>query len=327
MKFRTEISIPPNQWKISHSMRGIAVGSCFTSYIGNALQQAKFPIMVHPFGTVYNPISIAQSFNLLFEKQHISENDIVQNQGIFSSFLLHSSFSARSKQAVINAYYTRVQEFKAKFQPLDYAIISLGTAWVYEYCKTGDVVSNCHKFPASDFTHRRLTVAEIEKTLEELVQTIREHSPTCRIIFTISPIRHWKNGAHENQISKSLLFVALESFMQHTKNTYYFPAYELVIDELRDYRFYADDMLHPNTMAVQYIQKAFSNCYFSEETQALVHEIEAIHKAQNHKPYHADSEEYAKFLRAHATHTTRLQTQYPHLDFSEELQFFTKSQK
>ena len=303
-------------------MRGIAIGSCFTSYIGSALERVKFPIMVHPFGTVYNPISIAQSFDVLFEKRQIRENDLIENQGVFTSFALHGSFSALSKQAVINACDTRIATYRTKFHPLDYVIISLGTAWVYEYCKTGEIVSNCHKFPASHFTRRRLTVPEIEHTLRELIQSIREQSPACTIIFTVSPIRHWKDGAHENQISKSLLFVALELLMQQTENTLYFPAYEIIMDELRDYRFYADDMLHPNNTAVKYIQNAFETCFFSEETRALVREIETIHTAQQHKPYHSESKEYAKFLKAHATLTEQLQAAHPYLDFSGELRFW-----
>lgn len=322
MQFRTGIDIPKSPWHITHNMRGIAIGSCFTSYIGEALAQAKFPILVHPFGTVYNPVSIAQSFEVLFGKTTITEHDLVQNAGVWTSFLLHGSYSHIHKQDVIAAYKNRISEYTTSHAPLDYVIISLGTAWVYEYAETGAIVSNCHKFPASAFHRKRLCVNETKDALRTCIALIREQSPTCKILYTISPIRHWKDGAHENQVSKSILFVALEEVMKDIPDVYYFPAYEIVMDELRDYRFYAEDMLHPNTTAVSYIYDRFCNTYFSDQTKQITAQILDIQKAMQHKPYHPASEEFVKFKRVYSSKTQNLANIYPWLDVTEETAYF-----
>ncbi|MDA3881958.1 MAG: GSCFA domain-containing protein [Bacteroidales bacterium] len=322
MKFRTEIAIPESSWKIDHSSKGIAIGSCFTDYIGNMLYNAKFPISVNPFGTVYNPVSIANSCNLLCNKIQLSKSDLLLNNDLWTSFFLHSSFSAESQETVLSNSTSHISETQ-KLQPVDYALITLGTARVYVYKKSGEIVSNCHKFPAGDFIRKRLSVSETESSLKEIIRTIRTQAPDCRIIFTISPIRHWKDGAHENQLSKSTLFLALESILLHEKNTHYFPAYEILMDELRDYRFYAEDMLHPDTSAIQYIQEKFCNTYLSEETQIFQEKIKDIHRAMKHRPFHPKSTEYKKFIEASIRKIEEIQKQNPGLDFSEELTFFS----
>ncbi|MFO7869260.1 MAG: GSCFA domain-containing protein [Bacteroidales bacterium] len=322
MKFRTEIAIPESSWKIDHSTKGIAIGSCFTDYIGNMLHTAKFPISVNPFGTVYNPASIANSFELLYGSTQIDKSDVILNAGLWTSFYLHSSFSAESPEKVLANSASRIAETQ-KLQPIDYALITLGTAWVYVYKKSGKIVSNCHKFPAGEFTRKRLSVAETETSLTEIIRTIRTESPECRIIFTISPIRHWKDGAHENQVSKSTLFLAIDTILSEEKNIHYFPAYEILMDELRDYRFYAEDMLHPNATAVQYIQEQFCKTYFSHKTRIIQGKIEAILRAMQHRPFHTKSTEYKKFIETSIHKIEEIQKQNPTIDVSKELRYFS----
>ncbi|MFW5852142.1 MAG: GSCFA domain-containing protein, partial [Bacteroidota bacterium] len=199
---------------------------------------------------------------------------------------------------------------------------TLGTVRVYVYKKSGEIVSNCHKFPAGEFSRKRLTVSETEASLKGIIKTIRTQAPNCRIIFTISPIRHWKDGAHENQISKSTLFLAVESILSEENRIHYFPAYEILMDELRDYRFYAEDMLHPNFTAVQYIQEQFCKTYISEETRILQHKIEDIYRAMKHKAFHPKSTEYKKFIVANIRKIEDIQKENPKLDCSKELEYF-----
>jgi hypothetical protein len=191
------------------------------------------------------------------------------------------------------------------------------------YTKSGEIVSNCHKFPAGEFTRKRLSVAETEASLTGIIKTIRTQSPECKIIFTISPIRHWKDGAHENQVSKSTLFLAIETILSKEKNIHYFPAYEILMDELRDYRFYADDMLHPNATAVQYIQEQFSKTYLSHETRILQKKIEDIRRAMHHRPFHTKSIEYKKFIETSIHKIEEIQKQNSTIDVSKELRYFS----
>lgn len=294
MKFRTEIEVPKSEYEITHSMQGLSVGSCFTSYIGLRLKYDKFPILVNPFGTVFNPISIANSLDLLTKTQKVTESDLIENAGVWTSFKLHGSFSSVSKQGVLQKYKKQLEEFQ-NLSKIDYTIITLGTSWVYEYVKTQELVSNCHKFPAKDFYRYRLSVEQVQTALNQIVLKLLGLNPRAKIIFTISPIRHWKDGAYENQLSKSTLFLAVDEVIKEHACAEYFPAYELVMDDLRDYRFYEQDMLHPNVQAISYIQDKFYATYFSDETKQLIESIREVSRGLNHIAFNPDSAEHKKF--------------------------------
>ena len=319
MKFRTEIQIPASDFKLSHFHRGITIGSCFTTYIGDTLYNAKFPILVNPLGTVYNPVSIAQSLDILTGKRTIEKQDLFFDQGVWQSYLLHSSFSAVTEQEVLHKCNAVQQTFAAQYSPLDYCILSLGTSWVYEYIRTKEIVNNCHKTPALQFTRKRLSVAEIVDVLEQIIADLHHQNPALHIIFTVSPIRHWKDGAYENQISKSALFIAIDDIISRTPNTQYFGAYELLMDDLRDYRYYEQDMLHPNSQAIDYIWNKFSDTYFTKETKELITKITSLRKAIEHRPFNTNSADYSKFIAQHIALCTQLQKEYPWIDLQQEI--------
>lgn len=316
MQFKTTIDVPHSAFEISHSQTGMSVGSCFSTNIGNRLHNAKFPILVNPLGTIYNPVSIANTIDLLFGAKSMDEQQFFYANGVWQSYFLHTSFSSVSKDEVLQKFQSVKDEFQNKFKSLDYVIVTLGTAWVYELKSSKQIVNNCHKTPASQFNRKRLSVEECVLVLKESIEKLRNVNPNLHVIFTVSPIRHWKDGAHENQVSKSTLFLAIEELQNSEQNISYFPAYELLMDDLRDYRFYADDMLHPSDVAIEYIWEKFSETYFSKETKDVIKRIEFIRKALEHKPFNAESEEYQSFLAKTKAEMEVLQKKYNWLDWS-----------
>lgn len=323
MQFKTTIDIPHSTFEISHAQKGMAIGSCFTTNIGNRLQAAKFPILVNPLGTVYNPVSVTQTIDLLLGEIPFDEQQIFYANDVWQSYYLHTSFSSVEKQDVLLAFNDVRNLFLEKFQNINYLILTLGTAWVYELKENGQIVNNCHKTPASQFNRRKLSVEECISILGKSIARLRKHNPNLHVIFTVSPIRHWKDGAHENQVSKATLFLAIDELQKSTENISYFPAYELLMDDLRDYRFYDEDMLHPSATAVEYIWEKFTETYFSKQTIDLISQIGSIHKAIEHRPFNTQSQSYKTFLQTNLTHCEKLAAEHPELDFSEETAFFT----
>lgn len=316
MQFKTTIDVPHSAFEISHAQKGMSVGSCFSTNIGSRLHNAKFPILVNPLGTIYNPVSIANTIDLLLGTKAFDEQQIFFANGVWQSYYLHTSFSSVTKDEVLRKFQAVKEDFQQNFKSLDYVILTLGTAWVYELKSSKQIVNNCHKTPASQFNRRRLSVAECVSVLKHAIEQLRNENPNLHVIFTVSPIRHWKDGAHENQVSKSTLFLAIEELQNSLQNISYFPAYELLIDDLRDYRFYADDMLHPSDFAVEYIWEKFSETYFSKETKDVIKQIDSIQKALEHKPFNAESEDYKLFLEKTKAEIEILQKRYNWLDWS-----------
>lgn len=315
MQFKTTIDVPHASFEISHAHKGMAIGSCFTTNIGNRLLAAKFPILVNPLGTVYNPVSIAQTIDLLLGEIPFDEQQIFFANDVWQSYYLHTSFSSVEKHEVIQSFNKVKNEFSEKFQSIDYLFLTLGTAWVYELNETKQIVNNCHKTPSSQFTRKKLSVEECVTVLERAIQKLQNINPNLQVIFTVSPIRHWKDGAHENQVSKATLFLAIDSLQKSMRNIGYFPAYELLMDDLRDYRFYDEDMLHPSATAVEYIWEIFSKTYFSKETTDLISKIEAIKKAINHRPFNSESPEYKLFIAKTKEQCRKIESQYPFIQF------------
>ncbi len=272
--FQTKVEIPVSKEKISYEDKIMTLGSCFAQNIGLKLQEVWFNTNINPFGVLYNPVSIQKSIELLLENKIFTEKDLIENRGLWQSFLHSSLFSDVTAQkclAKINERYQRASHFLIH---ADFLLITYGTAWVFEEKKTGNVVSNCHKLPAKHFVRRRLTVEQIVNDYSELIAKLQQLFPKMKLIFSVSPIRHWKDGAHENNLSKSILLLAIDELQLIFPQVQYFPAYEIQMDELRDYRFYAADMLHPSDVAVDYIWKCFSDTYFDEVTQKIKKELE-----------------------------------------------------
>ena len=297
MKFRTEIEIKKALFDINHKSKIMFLGSCFTENIGRILEKAKFKVDINPFGILYNPLSVKKSLEILLNNQTFVEDDLVKRDDVWHSFSHHSRFSGLKKTEVLENINTQLAISSEFLRDADYLFITFGTAWTYFLNKNNEVASNCHKFPANDFTRKLITIDFIVSEMNLILEKLLLQNKNLKIIFTVSPVRHWKDGANGNQISKATLLLAIESLKKQCENISYFPSYELVIDDLRDYRFYADDMLHPNNLAVEYIKEKFADCYFSDSTKEINKEIEAILRAKAHRPFNPNSENHQRFLQ------------------------------
>ncbi len=293
----TLVDIPHAKKEIGYNDPIVSIGSCFADNITQRLQSAFFQVSSNPFGTLYNPQSIANCLQLLQRAKDSSVDEvmggipIVEHGGLWHSMMHHGSFSSSNKDVLLQRVRESITSGVEQLEQAKVVIITLGTAWVYE--QDGKVVSNCHKIPARKFNRRCMRVEEIEEVYREVLQL-----PLLRgkhIIFTVSPIRHQKDGMHSNQISKSVLLLAIEQLGNLNLELDYFPSYEIVLDELRDYRFYADDMLHPSAKAVDYIWERFKQTYFSKETMEDVVGLQRLYAELHHTPLHPETEEYRRF--------------------------------
>ncbi|MDR0542718.1 MAG: GSCFA domain-containing protein [Dysgonamonadaceae bacterium] len=283
MKFRTEITLPPAGFTVSHSDKILTTGSCFTENLSERMIRAGFTVNAHPFGIVYNPESAAKGLLELIDRKVYTEDDLLLHEGVYHSFSHHSRFSGRDSVAVLDKINTAVAFSSDFLRQATLLIVTFGTANVYRRVSTGQAVSNCHKLPAREFEEKRLTVERITALWTGLIRELQALNPDLRILFTVSPIRYRKDGAHANQLSKAVLLLAVNELIQLHSSCSYFPAYEIVLDDLRDYRFYADDLAHPNSQAVDYIWEKFGDAYFNQTTKDLIREYEKEYKRTNHR--------------------------------------------
>lgn len=282
---------------LSHHDAAMTFGSCFSDSIGQRMQAMALNVTVNPFGTLYNPLSIAQALNRLHEGTPFTTDELFEHNGLWHSFMHHSRFSGSDQQLVLCGINQEFEQAATLLQQCKTIFITFGTAWVYRLAERGTVVANCHKLPEKQFTRTLLTVEEIVNRIVPTIEALRQGNPNLHIVFTVSPIRHLRDGAHGNQISKATLLLAVDKLCRSVENTSYFPAYEIMLDELRDYRFYADDMVHPSPLAVEYIWQQFSELYLSEKTRALFPRIEKLRKLTQHRPFNTQSSEYAHYLQ------------------------------
>ena len=311
--FRTPIEIPSSPFRISYSDHIMTLGSCFAENMGKKMSEVYFEIDVNPFGVLYNPVSIRNSIELLLQNKPFTTEDIFEDHSLWLSLSHSSLFSDSSQEGCLNKINARLVPAGKLLRKTDFLLITFGTAWVFEEKKSGRVVSNCHKLPASRFVHRRLTVEEIVSDFSELLLKLHTQLPSLGIIFSVSPIRHWKDGAHENTLSKSILHLAIDALQKQFNNVHYFPAYEIQLDELRDYRFYAADMQHPSEVAADYIWERFCNTYFSTDTLVIKKRLEQLSTDLAHRPLHPDSVEYNNFLDKLKQRKAEIKADYPFL--------------
>lgn len=297
MEFRTFVKCEPSVCQLDYDNSMLLMGSCFTENIGQKLKYFRFRTEINPCGIVYNPLSVANVLKMLEEGRRFTEKDLWENQGKWVSFYHHGSFAALGKEECLQGINTRLAQAVAFLKQTDYLLITFGTAWVYRHRATGIIVSNCHKFPGTDFERFRLSAEEIVQLYQPLLAGLRERNPRLKVIFTVSPIRHWKDGAHANQVSKAILLLATEALCRYVPQTYYFPAYEILMDELRDYRFYADDMLHPSSVAIEYIWEKFRDTWIAPRIYDLMRRIDKLNKSLAHRPFLAESAEYLNFKK------------------------------
>lgn len=325
-EFRTIVDIEESNKKIKYGDNILFIGSCFAENIGNKLFRNKFKSLINPFGIVYNPVSVANTLLAIIENKRFSEKDLVYNN-TWNSFYHHSRFSNDSMEDCLKNINESSTESLNFLKETDYLIITFGTSWVYEYLKTGNIVSNCHKLPAKNFKRYRLKVDYIVSLYSDLINKIRNINPNIKIVFTVSPVRHWKDGAHGNQLSKAVLQLAVDSIVSNFNNTWYFPSYEIMMDDLRDYRFYASDMIHIADEAIDYIWRKFIETFIDNKSQSIMGRIDKINKALSHRPFSANSDSYIDFLIVQLNKIEQLEKECEYLDFSEEKKYIEEKTK
>lgn len=322
MDFRTEVHTPPTDLRIDYRSGSLLMGSCFTESIGSKMQEMHFPADVNPFGICYNPSSVSRNLWTLFDGRELKKPDLHHHNDLWFSFDHHGEFSHPDPDTCLKSINDRIQTSHEKLKTTGNLILTWGTAWVFVHRDTTNVVSNCHKVPAEKFQRYLLTVTQIVDTYTKLFARIQKELPDLKVILTVSPVRHWNDGAEMNTVSKSTLAIAAYQLSQRFSYCEYFPAYEIAMDDLRDYRFYGDDLVHPNSQMVSYIWEKFSGAYFDAETRTISANLQKIVAARNHRPFHPESKQYLDFCRKQIESITRIKDKYPFLALHDLEQFF-----
>ncbi len=322
MELRTTFPIGPSKDKISYNDPVMFIGSCFATSIGKKFETGCMPVMINPSGTVYNPESVLRTLDNIISRRQFVPDDLYNHDGRWISFDHYTEFSSSDRDELlgrINLSNLQASEFISGAR---FLFITFGTARVYRLRHSGNIVSNCHRLQASSFTNELLGVDHIAGVWSERLNLLNKLNPQLKVIFTISPVRHWKDGPHGNQVSKSVLFLAVEKLLEHPSRPSYFPAYEIVMDDLRDYRYYADDMLHLTETAVDYIWDAFCRCYFDGSTAGLWREVEKISRAVSHRIQSGERNEIRKFSENILSRIDRLVSENPGLDLTKARDHF-----
>ena len=316
MQFTTKISIQKNHFPINYDSKILLLGSCFAENIGRKFEYFKFQSTTNPFGIIFNSVSLEKLIRRAVENKMFTENDIFFHNDLWHCFEVHSELSNSDKEEFLSNLNSVLESTHRNITSLTHCIITLGTSWVYRNIKTNEIVANCHKVPLKEFTKELLSIQQIEESLESIISLVHSVNPNCKFIFTVSPVRHIKDGFVENTLSKAHLITALhKTITHHPSPISYFPSYEIMMDELRDYRFYAEDMLHPNPTAIAYIWEQFVNSTISEESKSIMIAIESIQKSLAHNPFNPNSESHQTFLKHLEVKIKKLQTSNPNLKF------------
>ena len=291
------------------------LGSCFVENIGEKLEYYKFQSIINPFGILFHPLAIENLItNAINDKNYIEDDVFFQNEQ-WHCFEAHSKLSHPSKNSLLSALNSKVKITQQYIESSTHIIITLGTAWVYRHIETDAVVANCHKVPQKKFLKELLSVEEILESLNATVALIKRENPRISILFTVSPVRHIKDGFIENTQSKAHLIAAIHQMVSPRDQVFYFPSYEIMMDELRDYRFYNEDMLHPNTTAINYIWEKFQQVWISSEAFKTMDEVDDVQKGLQHKPFNPNSNEHQKFLQKLEAKAKVLQSRFSHIKF------------
>ena len=330
MDFFAPIRIPPLENPVRYGDRILLVGSCFTEHIGNSLQELKFSVLQNPHGILFDPASVCRSLVSYIEPALYKEDDLFQLNEVWNSWQHHSRFSAVSREKALAAINNSQQEAHRFLKQADWLIITLGSAWNYQLTDlsagpAGEGVANCHRAPAQWFRKQLMPINEIAVRLEECTARLKSFNPRLRIIYTISPVRHLRDGVVENNRSKARLIEAVHQQLGRFDGQYYFPAYELVIDVLRDYRFYDIDLAHPNYAATRFVLEHFSQACISDESRALMDEVKKLVTARKHRAFQPDTGAHRDFMRLQLEKAVSLKEQYSFLDLDEEIRYFSRT--
>lgn len=312
LKFRTEVAVRPVDHKISHRSHIVTVGSCFSDEVGSRLRDRLFDVTVNPAGTLYNPMSIAQALDAMMAGRVYTAADIVNRDGLWHSFDHHSRFSSADPDECLRSINGAMLEGREALRVCTHLFVTFGTAWVYT--RSSRVVANCHKFPSTDFIRKRASADDIAAIWHPLLGRLRDFNPDMHVVFTVSPIRHLADGAHGNQLSKATLQLAVDAIMECAVTPVeYFPAYELVLDDLRDYRFFASDLTHPSDMAVDYVYDKLAEMFFTPHTLQASVEAEKAVRLLAHRPLSCDPDSMARHEAQIKRKIESLLTAYPEM--------------
>jgi GSCFA family len=322
MQFRTIVTPEKPTFEITYDTRLFSIGSCFADNMAEKLKRYKFNIVSNPFDVLYNPASIFQSLKQITGGHVFQPEDLFEYQGQWHSFAHHSKFSDKNKDEVLNQINSRIEFAGHQLSDAGILIITFGTAWVYLLRNENKLVANCHKLPHEKFERRLLEVEAIVSEFGETLNTIKKRNPGIKVVLSVSPIRHLKDGAAMNNRSKARLIEAVHSIIDNNEGVYYFPAYEIVMDELRDYRFYEENMTHPNRVAINYIWENFISSFMDSKTKALMNKVEKISRAFGHKILFPESKQTRAFAEKQLGEISSLHQHFADLDFTVETTYF-----
>lgn len=324
MQFTTKIPVQKSSFPIDYDSKIMLLGSCFAENIGKKFSYFKYQATTNPFGIIFNAVSLEKLIRRVVENKKFTENDIFFHNELWHCYEVHSELSNPDKDLFLSHLNSILESTHRHIAALTHCIITLGTSWVYSNIETHEIVANCHKVPQKQFTKELLSIEQTEKSLQNIILLIHSVNPNCHFIFTVSPVRHIKDGFIENTLSKAHLIAAIHSILNKkfstslevtNQNRNYFPSYEIMMDELRDYRFYAEDMLHPNQTAIDYIWLRFYEHYISESVFGLMNEIGSIQKGLAHRPFNPNTESHQKFLAQLNLKIETIKKKLPHVSF------------
>ncbi|TMM52188.1 GSCFA domain-containing protein [Maribacter algarum] len=318
MKLQTQIPFTRAQNQIGYESQLLILGSCFAENIGDKLDYFKFQSLQNPFGILFHPLAIEKLISKAVKSEIYSEKDIFFLNERWHCFDSHSDLSNSSKKELLEELNSGLEKTYQQITKATHVLITLGTAWVYQNIETDTVVTNCHKVPQKEFSKELLSTEEIQNSLENAIQCVQSVNQNAKFIFTVSPVRHLKDGFVENQRSKAHLISAIHQIMETSyflPRTSYFESYELVMDELRDYRFYEADMIHPNQIAIDYIWEKFKEVWISLTAYTTMEKVDTVQKGLQHRPYNPDSGQHQSFMKSLERKITYLQEEYPFMKF------------
>jgi len=316
MKLITEVELPGYPFQLDHRSHILMMGSCFTEEIGRILGEYLFPVCINPFGVTYNPASVLNGLNAITEKVAYEAGDLHHYNGLWISFDHYTRFSHPDREEALQKINRKLHEAKKIVEDAQALVITWGTAWIYRHIKSDRVVNNCHKIPAREFSRSRLTPNQVIKLYEPFISSLISTRPDLQFIFTVSPVRHWKDGAHGNQLSKAVLLLAADELVQaFPRNCSYFPSYEIVMDELRDYRYYGSDLVHTNELATRYIWEKFSKVLIHKRSLQIIQELDPLLRMKAHCPFRSEGISYEKWMKQLNELQQNLQQKYPELSW------------
>jgi hypothetical protein len=324
MDFHLQFPIADFPGKVNYSHLLLFMGSCFAENISETMCEYKFNALINPHGILYNPTNISTSLRRYINNELITENELFFANECWNSWEHHSRFSHTDKENCLKEINNNISIAHTTLKNAEWLFITVGSAFIYKHIESNQFVANCHKQAQKKFTKHLLNTTNIIDDYQLLIQELKQFNKNLKIVFTVSPVRYVRDGVVENNISKARLIDAVHQLVEQNDNAYYFPAYELVIDDLRDYRFYKQDLVHPNEQAIEYVFDKLVDTLFDGETKMIFEKIKEIITAKNHRPFNTDSESHKKFKATYLERCDQLQKQYSFLNFEDEVNIFTQ---